>query len=155
MQPLINLRQFVAVLILLIIPAALLTAYFRNFQPESDGQRSGAADGHHASAGQPAAGGGDGQAEMRDEEEQGSGEMDHSKMSGNAGGPAVQPALDAEQLEASRAQLEASRLQLEASRMALEAAKLRAPRSEKAAPADGAKRSRALESAGDGHSLQH
>lgn len=54
MQPLINLRQFVAVLVLLIIPAALLTAYFRNFQPESDGQQSGGASGHQASAGQRA-----------------------------------------------------------------------------------------------------
>lgn len=120
MQPLINLRQFVAVLVLLIISAALLTAYFRNFQPESDGQQSGGASGHQASAGQSTVGGGDGQGEMRHQEKQGSGEMDHSKMSGKAGGPAAQPALDAEQLEASRAQIEASRLQLEASRMALE-----------------------------------
>ena len=156
MHPLINLRRFVAVLILLIIPAALLTAYFRNFQPESDGQESGAADGHHPSAGQSAMGGGrDGQAEMRNQGEQGSGEMDHSKMTGNADGPAAQPAFDSEQLEASRAQLEASRLQLEASRMALEAAKLQAPQLEKSAPADGTKPSPARESAADGHAHKH
>lgn len=118
MQPLINLKQFVAVLVLLIVPAALLTAYFRNFQPDSGAQPGDGASGHHAAAGRSSAGSGT----MGHQEQQGSGEMDHSSNRGKATVPAAQPALGTEQLEASRAQLEASRLQLEASRMALEGA---------------------------------
>lgn len=110
MQPLINLKQFLAVLALIIIPAALLTAYFRNYQPESGG-----AAGHHAMGGQSApmanhhGGGGDTKP------------MDHSKMTDAAGvqAPPVEP-MQA-QLEASRLQLDASRAQLEASRKVLEA----------------------------------
>ena len=37
MQPLINLKSFLAVLLILIVPAALLVAYFRNYSPEAGG----------------------------------------------------------------------------------------------------------------------
>ncbi len=123
MQPLINLKQFLAVLVLLIVPAALLTAYFRNFQPESGNNQRTGASGHHAMAGMPPTGG-EGQAKLSDgqQQPQTSGQMDHSKMGGNADPQVSKPAPNGSQLEASRAQLEASRLQLEASRKALEAA---------------------------------
>lgn len=39
MQPLINLKQFIAVLLLLSIPAALLVAYFRNYDPQAEGHQ--------------------------------------------------------------------------------------------------------------------
>lgn len=37
MQPLNNLKSFLAVLVILIVPAALLVAYFRNYAPEAAG----------------------------------------------------------------------------------------------------------------------
>ena len=37
MKPLINLKSFLAVLLILIVPAALLVAYFRNYSPEAGG----------------------------------------------------------------------------------------------------------------------
>ena len=37
MQPLINLKSFLAVLLILIVPVALLVAYFRNYSPEAGG----------------------------------------------------------------------------------------------------------------------
>ena len=37
MKPLINLKSFLAVLLILIAPAALLVAYFRNYSPEAGG----------------------------------------------------------------------------------------------------------------------
>ena len=37
MQPLINLKSFLAVLLILIVPAALLVAYFRNYSPGAGG----------------------------------------------------------------------------------------------------------------------
>lgn len=37
MQPLINLKSFLAMLVILIMPAALLVAYFRNYAPEAAG----------------------------------------------------------------------------------------------------------------------
>lgn len=37
MKPLFNLKAFVAVLVILIVPAALLLAYFRNYSPEAGG----------------------------------------------------------------------------------------------------------------------
>jgi hypothetical protein len=130
MRTLINLRQFLAVLVLIIVPAALLTAYFRN-----SGSDSGAASGHHgpadasgASPAPPAAA------------------MDHSKMSGmnqpssagtNPQMPQSMPAADP--LEAARAQLEASRAQLEASRKALEAANALPPGNPPAPASDGPK----------------
>lgn len=116
MQPLINLKQFLAVLTLLIIPAVLLTAYFRNYQPESGGGTAG----HHAmgDASAPMAdhhGGGEGKPPPAD------GQMDHSKMSGGKEGQASPAEPTQAQVEASRMQLEASRAQLEASRKLLEA----------------------------------
>ena len=56
MQPLINLKQFLAVLLILIVPAALLTAYFRNYQPSTEG----AGHQHADAAGTHPAGGHDG-----------------------------------------------------------------------------------------------
>ena len=37
MQPLLNLKSFLAVLLILIVPGALLVAYFRNYSPEAGG----------------------------------------------------------------------------------------------------------------------
>jgi hypothetical protein len=48
MQPLFNLKSFVAVMIILIVPAALLVAYFRNYSAERGGHEHGGA----ATAGQ-------------------------------------------------------------------------------------------------------
>lgn len=46
MQPLLNLKSVLATLIILIVPAALLVAYFRNYSPEGGGhEHSGAAGG--------------------------------------------------------------------------------------------------------------
>lgn len=43
MRPLLNLKSFLAVLMILIVPAALLVAYFRNYSPEGGGhEHSGA-----------------------------------------------------------------------------------------------------------------
>ncbi len=170
MQPLINLKQFLAVLLILIVPAALLTAYFRNYQPETGGaghQHADAAGTHpaggHGEMAMPAGGGDDAK------QPPGGGQMDHSKMTGAAGGgkaqtgggdakqapaggemdhskmtegaaqPGAAPAPDAKQLEASRAQLDASRAQLEASRQALEAAKGQPAPPEGQPPAPGGK----------------
>lgn len=41
MQPLINLKAFLAVLVILIVPAALLVAYFRNYSPMAGGHDHG------------------------------------------------------------------------------------------------------------------
>jgi len=41
MKPLINLKSFLAVLLILIVPAALLVAYFRNYSPEGGGHEHG------------------------------------------------------------------------------------------------------------------
>ena len=43
MQPSFNLKSFLAVLILLIVPAALLVAYFRNYSAEGGGHEHGSA----------------------------------------------------------------------------------------------------------------
>ena len=154
MQPLINLKQFLAVLALLIIPAALLTAYFRNYQPGN----GGGAHGHHAMGGQSApmadhdaghapqppadgrmdhskmsnaAGGGQAPTGGDAKQAPAGGQMDHSKMTGAAGGQAPPAEPTQAQVEASRMQLEASRAQLEASRKLLEAT----PEAGQAAPA--------------------
>ena len=170
MQPLINLKQFLAVLLILIVPAALLTAYFRNYQPETGGaghQHADAAGTHpaggHGDMAMPAGGGDDAK------QAPAGGEMDHSKMTGGAAQPGAAPAPDAKQLEASRAQLEASRAQLEASRQALEAATGQptpqenqppapgAKPAEPSPPADAAKKPGAPKPGGaaDGHAHQH
>lgn len=97
MQPLINLKQFIAVLLLLSIPAALLVAYLRNYDPEAEGHQHSESTTH-------------GTNRMR-------GEVENKTI------PEQKPSqLDAlrEQVEASRMQFEASRLQLEASRKAVE-----------------------------------
>ncbi len=114
MQPLINLKQFLAVLALLIIPAALLTAYFRNYDPEAGGHEHGAQAGRQSA---PMADhhGGDAQKPPA------SGLMDHSKMPGTTAGQPAPAELTEVQVEASRKQLDASRAQLEASRKLLEA----------------------------------
>ncbi len=41
MQPSLNLKSLLAVLIILIVPAALLVAYFRNYSPEGGGHEHG------------------------------------------------------------------------------------------------------------------
>ena len=41
MKPLINLRSFLAVLLILIVPAALLVAYFRDYSPGAGGHEHG------------------------------------------------------------------------------------------------------------------
>ncbi len=150
MQPLINLKQFLAVLLILIVPAALLTAYFRNYQPETGGAGRPHAD---AAGTHPAGGHGDmampaGEAAGHEHGAKSGGEakpppaggqMDHSKMTGGAAQQGATPAPDAKQLEASRAQLEASRAQLEASRQALEATKAQPVPQESQPPAPGGK----------------
>lgn len=42
MQPLLNLRSFLAILLLFAIPGALLVAYFRNYSPEAGGHEHSA-----------------------------------------------------------------------------------------------------------------
>lgn len=177
MQPLINLKQFLAVLLLLIIPAVLLTAYFRNYQPETGGaghQHADAAGTHpaggHGEAAKPQGEGGGHEHNAAGGGEQGkpSGGMDHEKMKEGAAPQGTAETPDAKQLEASRAQLEASRAQLEASRQALEAAKGQPapPEGQQPAadkkpaeptPADATKKPDASKPAGaaDGHTHQH
>ena len=174
MQPLINLKQFLAVLLILIVPAALLTAYFRNYQPETGGSGHQHAD---AAGTHPAGGHGDmampaGEAAGHEHGATSSddhGEMDHGKPNDGAAQQGAAPAPDAKQLEASRAQLEASRAQLEASRQALEATKTQpAPQesqppapsgkpAEPTAPAESGKKPDAPKQGGaaDGHTHQH
>ena len=43
MQPSLNLKSFLAVLIILIVPTALLIAYFRNYSAEGGGHEHGSA----------------------------------------------------------------------------------------------------------------
>lgn len=43
MKPLLNLKSFLAILVILIVPAALLAAYFRNYSAESVGHEHGSA----------------------------------------------------------------------------------------------------------------
>lgn len=96
MEPFINLKQFLAVLLLLVIPAALMIAYFRNYDPQAGGHQ------HSESAGKRKLEGADQpQAEKAQEASQ-------------------IEALRA-QFEAASLQFEASRMQFEASRKALEA----------------------------------
>ena len=47
MQPLISLKSFLAVLLILIVTAALLVAYFRDYSPGAEGHEHG---GHDADA---------------------------------------------------------------------------------------------------------
>lgn len=49
MQPLLNLKSFLAVLLVLAIPGALLVAYFRNYSPEAGGHEHAANGGSHGS----------------------------------------------------------------------------------------------------------
>lgn len=128
MRPLINLRQFLALLLLLIVPAVLLTAYFRN-----SGADSGAASGHHGPATQPATGDHHGPAAANPTQQPSANPMDHSQMSGMQ----QSPAPEADPVEAARAQLEASRAQLEASRKILEAAQNKPQKPAAAPPASG------------------
>ena len=132
MQPVINLKQFLAVLLLLIIPAALLTAYFRNYEPEAGGtghQHADAAGTHpaggHGGMAMPSGEGGEQAGHPHGEKEAAAPgampEMDHGKMGGATPPPQPGTPMTPEQIEASRLQLEASRAQLEASRKALEA----------------------------------
>jgi hypothetical protein len=134
MKPRINLKQFVAVLVILIVPVALLAAYFRNYQPEAGGggHQNMGAGAMHSPGGHEEMEKSGGEGAGHEHGEKGGGEakaqpggekMDHSKMGGGAGPETVAPSADAKQLDASRAQLEASRAQLEASRQALEATK--------------------------------
>lgn len=60
MQPLLNLKSFLAILLVLAIPGALLVAYFRNYSPDADsmghghdmgGKSTGMAKDHHMGAG--------------------------------------------------------------------------------------------------------
>ena len=136
MQPLINLKQFLAVLLIFIVPAALLTAYFRNYQPETGGTGHQHAD---AAGTHPAGGHGDMAMPAGAAPGKMDGEMDHGKMNEGAAQQGATPAPDAKQLEASRAQLDASRAQLEASRQALEAAKGQPTPQENQPPAPGGK----------------
>lgn len=172
MKPLINLKQFVAVLVILIVPVALLAAYFRNYQPEAGGaghQNMGAGalrspGGHEemAKAGGESAGHEHGEKGAGEAKSKPGGEgMDHSKMAGGATPGTATPSPDAKQLEASRAQLEASRAQLEASRQALEATKAQPKEDQGKPPAPGATPS-AEKNAGpaktgeaDGHAHKH
>lgn len=136
MRPLINLRQFLAILVLVIVPAVLLTAYFRNYQAEGgSGHAHGGGGEKMEGMAMPAAekeSGGHEHGAMKSpaSEPMAAGEMDHTKMSGmtpapadpHAQMPAATSGPDAAATEAARAQLAASRAQLEASRKALEAA---------------------------------
>jgi hypothetical protein len=99
MQPLINLKQFIAILLLVVIPTALLVAYFRQYDPQAGGHQ------HSESATLGKAGETTGKLENQTEPEENVSQLE---------------ALS-EQYEASRVQFEASRMQLHASRKALEA----------------------------------
>jgi hypothetical protein len=98
MQPLINLKQFIAMLLLLVIPTALLVAYFRKYDPQAGGHE------HSESA------------------THGKGGMKTGEVENQKGPEQKASQLEAlrQQFEASRMQFEASRTQLEASRKALE-----------------------------------
>lgn len=54
MEPVKNLKRFVAVLIILILPAAFLFAYFRNYAPNAAHESGGGTE-HHAIEGKPGA----------------------------------------------------------------------------------------------------
>ena len=60
MQPLLNLKSFLAALLILAVPGALLVAYFRNYSPDADsmgqghdmgGKSTGVAKDHHMGTG--------------------------------------------------------------------------------------------------------
>jgi uncharacterized protein involved in copper resistance len=137
MEPIQNLKRFLAVLIVLILPAALTVAYFRNYSPDAKHEHgTGETAPHHADT------------QSKPAETEKTKPMDHGNMPGmqpskspesteqpmphdTAMSPAPPPTQ--EQLEASRLQLEASRLQLEASRKQLEAAE--AAKSQPTSPA--------------------
>jgi hypothetical protein len=99
MQPLINLKQFMAMLLLLVIPTALLVAYFRKYDPQAGGHQ------HSESATHGKGRVTTGKAENQTVPEQKASQLEALR----------------EQYEASRMQFEASRTQLDASRKALEA----------------------------------
>jgi len=46
MQPLLNLKSFLAALLILAVPGALLVAYFRNYSPDAGGHEHAAGSGH-------------------------------------------------------------------------------------------------------------
>lgn len=98
MQPLINLKQFIAILLLLVIPIAVLVAYFRKYDPQAGGHQ------HSESATHGKDGMTTGKVENETVPEQKASKLEALR----------------EQVEASRLQFEASRMQLEASRKALE-----------------------------------
>lgn len=86
MQPLANLKRYLAVLLILIVPAVILAAYFRNYSP-------GGGAGHaHSQASHAAMGHGGGKEEAAPGAQQAGAMpgMDHSKMGGAA--PQAQPA---------------------------------------------------------------
>ena len=93
-QPLINLKQFLAVLVLVIVTAVFLTAYFRNFQPESEEQQ---ASGRHHGAVIPSMPGGwqcPNSWQCLKKEGVPSGTEVHSKMDGMNGGEGTEPASE-------------------------------------------------------------
>ena len=47
MQPLLNLKSFLAILLVLAIPGALVVAYFRNYSPEAGGHEHAAGGDSH------------------------------------------------------------------------------------------------------------
>lgn len=57
MKPLILLKSFLAALLILIVTAAFLVAYFRDYSPEAEGHEHGGnpAEAEHSSALQPPA----------------------------------------------------------------------------------------------------
>ncbi len=89
MQPLNNLKRYLAVLLLLIVPAAMLAAYFRNYSPE------GGAGHAHSQSSHAAMGHGGGKEEAAPGAQQAGAMpgMDHSKIGGAA--PQAQPAPQA------------------------------------------------------------
>jgi len=80
MQPLLNLKSFLAALLILAVPGALLVAYFRNYSPDADsmgqghdmgGKSTGIGKDHHMGAG---SGGMKGDMPMKSQDDMSTGE---------------------------------------------------------------------------------
>lgn len=91
MQPLINLKSFLAVLLILVVTAALLVAYFRDYSPEVAGHEQS-----EMRKGAAAATGHDETGAMKPSGDS-SAAMGHGNMASSSAGPAPAPQQDREQ----------------------------------------------------------
>ncbi len=80
MQPLLNLKSFLAVLLVLAVPGALLVAYFRNYDPEA-GRHEHAADGASGGTGHGRDKGGKSEGKSGDFPMKGHGDMSSAQKS--------------------------------------------------------------------------